>query len=301
MVVDFAYPHVLVSFMYRKLMRAVAVAGTGTPQDQTLIEARYPHVLISYHYKDTTEIGVRKEKSYEPKHLMLDSGAFTVWTKGSTVDIAEYAAWALHVRECKPDTVAINLDVIPGAPGRKPTSAERTRAAEQSIENADYLRDRGLPVMEVFHLYEPVELLDRLLERRRPGELLGVGGTVGAPGATKAQFFRAVWAHVLQRHPMDAMPPLHALGVGVDARLLWEHPWYSADSATYILPRRLNKRLTRDRRQEFMRDGERGNRAAQFVEVHRMLAHYLRLERDLTSMWDRRGLRYTDTPDLEAA
>lgn len=296
-----------------------AVSGRAEP----VVDRAYPHVLVSYALDPRLTI----LDAYTPESLLIDSGAFTVWTKGRTIDVDDYGAWcgevgAAHDGKC--DVAFVSLDVIPGDHGRKPTVDEVTAAAAASMTNADRLRSHhGLRVMEVYHYGEPVDVLDALLARRRPGETVGVGGSVGVPHNERTRWHDAVWAHVIAKHTTvnavvgpggrDArvdretvVPPLHGLGAS-NEDLARRYPWYSVDSSTYTIPQRFGRTLNARGRQEFIRlpgehvrdrrdqppsDTLRRNKSAQAIEAGRILDRWRRLEASMTGAWERRGIRY---------
>lgn len=303
-----------------------AVNGRAEP----VIDTRYPHVLISYALDPRLSI----LDAYTPESVLIDSGAFTAWTKGRQIDVDEYGKWAAGLAAKTgtliPDDLRfINLDVIPGERGRAPTTSEVDKAATASMANADRLRDEhGLAIMEVYHYGEGADILDTLLERRRPGEVLGIGGSVGVDHGQRVRWHDAVWAHVSDRHTLvepttpdpptrvstatvlhaKVVPPLHGLGAS-NEDLAKRYPWWSCDSSTYTIPQRFGRTLNARGRQEFIkRPGPRVRdrrdqppppeqdlrriKPAQRVEAIRILDRWKRIERDMTGAWARRGVRY---------
>lgn len=285
-----------------------AVSG----KHDAVVESRYPHVLVSF----ALDPGLAILDEYTPASVMIDSGAFTEWTKGHTVDVDAYGEWAtgtaLRLTMKVGDVRFINLDVIPGEPGRKPTEAEVTTAAYASMRNADTLRVKhGLKIMEVFHYGEPPDVLDAILARRQVGEVVGLGGSVGVEHRERTRWLDEVWAHVFEHHASVAsrarggrgvaalravqhVPPLHGLGTS-NEDLSRRYPWWSVDSSSYTIPHRFGRTLNARGRQEFMSTsgGTVTRRAApaQRIEATRILRRWQRLERDMTRAWDRRGIR----------
>ena len=62
---------------------------------------------------------------------MIDSGAFTVWTKGKSIDIDEYLDF--YTRYANEIDILITLDVIPGRPFKKITVHETEQAAQKGF------------------------------------------------------------------------------------------------------------------------------------------------------------------------
>lgn len=196
----------------------------------TLNAAQYPAVLWSYAYPSTPGC-----LDYRPEVIYTDSGAYTAWQVGTAFDVAAYIEWCQKVRDgdYAERFLYISLDVIPGRRGKRPTERERREGMEGSLANGDAMREAGLPVMEVYHQYEPRAFLDTLLERRRPGEVLGIAPRQGQGVASRYEFCDAIFRYVLDRFGRDALPPLHGLGVG-GRRLVLRYPWYSTDSTGWI-------------------------------------------------------------------
>jgi hypothetical protein len=93
---------------------------------------------------------------------MLDSGAYSVWRRGSEINLAAYIAFvkynAPHVDHY------ISLDVIPGRNGQRDRSPEAVeQAAQQSYRNHCAMKDAGLHPLAVFHMDEPVKWLERMI------------------------------------------------------------------------------------------------------------------------------------------
>lgn len=283
-----------------------AVSGRAEP----VVDRRYPHVLVSFALDPA--LGILR--AYTPESLLCDSGAYTAWTKDRAVDVDAYGRWArklASVHMATFDLRFINLDVIPGKPGREPTYREAADAVYASMANADRLRDiYDLKVMEVFHYGEDGTVLDELLTRRREGEVIGIGGSVGVEHRRRTAWLDELWAHVFKHHTKNVVyaktdgitardesevPPLHGLGTS-NEDLARRYPWWSVDSSTYTIPQRFGRRLNRQGRQEFIETptGQvlRRVKPAQQVEAIRILDRWRRLERDMTRAWEHRGIRY---------
>ena len=268
-------------------MRIYAVAS-GNASD-VLQQLDYPWVLIAFGAGDPFAL------PYRPG-LLLDSGAFSAWTIGKAVDVDEYAAWALDVVDRWPSEVRVlNLDVIPGDPDRPPTQMEREASADESRQNADRLREHGLDVIEVWHLHEPLGVLGDMLDRRRPGELVALGGMVFALARRTnlaLAFCDTAFAFIRDRYGWRDMPPIHGLGVSGDSFTAKRYPWFSVDSIAWLAR---NPNLEVDSSGRFRHRGSVGRPrtdAASALYAARRLGLWERTERSLTEMWTRRGVSY---------
>jgi hypothetical protein len=151
--------------------------------------------------------------------LMLDSGAFSAWTRGVSIDIKEYIDFVKEYRSHL--WTYINLDVIP------PVGANANdidEAARSSLANLQRMKKAGLRPVPVFHYREDFKWLERLLERE---PYICLGGTVGLKTNLKDQWFNQCFKLV-----GSGKSKIHGLGLG-SFRPLIRYPWQSADFATW--------------------------------------------------------------------
>jgi len=161
------------------------------------------------------------------KKLMLDSGAFTAWSKGGTVDLDELVPnyyKVLRAAEGKYEQVwMINLDVIPGSHGRDPTEKEIADALVASDANLLALqREFGARILPVFHQGEGERRLQEVMDQ--------ASYICVSPRNDLPEKQRVKWAReVLYGSPVRA----HGLAT-TGARMLRTVGWYSADSASWL-------------------------------------------------------------------
>ena len=96
-----------------------------------------------------------------PVKLMLDSSAYSAWKSGVEIDLDKYISYCL-ANQAYLDTI-VNLDVIPGEFGRKPTVDEVEASAEQGYSNMKRMEEYGLSPIPVFHQGERPYWLERLI------------------------------------------------------------------------------------------------------------------------------------------
>jgi hypothetical protein len=254
----------------------------------------YPYLLSTFAYREMSAERLPARVN-GAKVVWIDSGAFTVWTKGERIDLGEYIA---HLRTLKQRVgcpiIPINLDVIPGEPRRAPTRAEAREAMAAGERNARHIRAAGLPVMEVWHRGEPLEQLLTIAERRQPGELIGIGGLVGLRPNVIRQVCDPAFASLRDAYGWNQLPPVHGLGVG-NRDILFRYPWWSADSTSWIAPgvwgRVVNRAGTT------VKDPRARNRSMRLAECARILRLWLRWNDELTRMWEARGVRFATPPE----
>jgi hypothetical protein len=160
-----------------------------------------------------------KRTTWSPwwRRLFIDSGAFSVWKSGKSVDIQKYLS---YINEWEPyfeRTVFASLDVIgdPNDPS----------AHEQSFSNYKWLYDRvpkGVVLIPVVHFGEPLHLIDRYAEYT---SYIGLGGSVGKSSEQRMR----VLDKVFHRYPDPQKMGFHGFGVTAP-KLITAFPWKSIDS-----------------------------------------------------------------------
>lgn len=164
------------------------------------------NMLLSFAFDDTRRF-LREYRAAMPcGRLMIDSGAYTAFTTGKQVNLADYAAFLTDHLGCW-DT-AVTLDVI-----GDPAATRR---------NTRILHDKGLPVMPVFTRGGSVADFDAMV---RDSKYVCVGGGVGMSRQVVVRRCRA-----LQVRAEELGGGIHTLGVGSVTLLRQIRP-YSADSS----------------------------------------------------------------------
>lgn len=146
--------------------------------------------------------------------ILLDSGAYTAYTKGTYVDIDKYIQFLKDHGNLF--EAAINLDVI-GSP-------------EGSWKNYKYIRDAGLEPMPVYHNGAPDKYLKRYL---RYTDYIGFGAIANLDTKQRNMGLRRIWDQYLRNE--DGTPKLRVHGLGLTAvRIMNKFPWFSVDSASCV-------------------------------------------------------------------
>lgn len=283
-------------------MRLYAVLSNQTKLSHVLIAIHYPWVLQSYAAnKDLRRLmradNVRDLGEYQPRGLLLDSGAFSVWNSGDTVDRASLVSWAKEMRDefGEAETRLFNLDVIPGERGSNPTERERLHAAEASAENAQAIRAEGLPVIEVFHGRELIRFLEGILERRQPGEWIAIGGMGGMNMADKDRLCATAFTTIKEFcGGWDKLVSVHGLGMSGDSPLATRYPWFSCDASTWFTAINYNNHVGRGGKY-VARNLDTAPRTTDDMAqlfLRRRLARWGRWEQSLTELWRGRGVRF---------
>lgn len=160
--------------------------------------------------------------------MMLDSGAYSAWKSGRTIDLQAYADY-IKALGCADGVV--NLDVIPGKYGKKPTPMEVEDSAKQSLQNYEKLKVLGIDSIPVFHQGEQWHWLEAMVE-------LGIPYIGISPANDKLAEQRKEWLDDVFTRLTDISgnPIIKTHGFGMTTvSLMNRYPWYSCDSITWIL------------------------------------------------------------------
>ena len=164
------------------------------------------------------------------RSLLIDSGAFSAWNSNRIINIGEYTDWVLENLD-KADFF-VNLDVIPGSPGKIPSSVEVEDSAKKGWRNYHYMLRRGVPVeklIHVFHMGEEMKWLNRMLDF----PYIGLSPANDRNTRDKKLWLERCMDVVTDK---DGMPLNKWHGFAVTSpSMMKEFPWYSVDSASWCL------------------------------------------------------------------
>jgi hypothetical protein len=160
---------------------------------------------------------------------MLDSGAFTAWSQGHSVNVQQVlGAYKMIIDRAGPffkKIFVINLDVIPGSKGVTPTKDQINAALVESDRNFDILyREFGDAVLPVFHQGEDEERL-HIIAKQNPAFICV------SPRNDLNEAHRVPWAQRV--HRLIPGIPTHGLAATGTSMML-DVPWWSVDSATWV-------------------------------------------------------------------
>lgn len=207
--------------------------GSGNPKrDNVCLELKAYDQLATYWdvFGRGRESHVVDRVKAKPKiKLMLDSGAFSAWKKGLEINLDEYIAYIK--RNEKYLHTYVNLDVIPGAPGRRSTQEEVEAAAKASYRNLKKMHKAGLRPMPVFHMGESFDWLHRLLDDGE--DYIGIGGMGNATNTSQIQFLDRVFTILTNS---QGWPEVKTHGLGVAGfPMLKRYPWTTCDATSWVL------------------------------------------------------------------
>jgi hypothetical protein len=173
-----------------------------------------------------------EEKDKRMDMVLLDSGAFSVWTKGLKVDVNKYIDYCLRLKCPRIDWICpIVLDVIPGSPNTTQITAEMvTETAKEGWKNYMLMLESGLTPMPVFHQGEAFEWLDMMVEST---DFIGIGGIAMTLSQQRLLWLDTVFNYI-EKHGYGKNTKFHGLGVA-SLTLMKSYPWWSCDSAAAVI------------------------------------------------------------------
>lgn len=169
--------------------------------------------------------------------LFIDSGAFSAWTKGKSIDIDEYISFINTNKDYL--TICASVDNIPGEPrSAHVASEEEVRiSAEKTWDNFIYMRNKMEDVDKLlctFHCGEPWECLERMLEYKDeagPINYIAFGGMVGKNESVIKSFLEKAFQIVKKSSNPEVK--IHAFGM-TRLNYLNEYSFTSADSTSWL-------------------------------------------------------------------
>lgn len=177
-----------------------------TKIDQPLAMGRRPSMLVSYYYQN--QWPRLPEQRAWCRSWCLDSGGFTAFTKGATINIDEFAAYARDVWQADP-----TLDQV--------FTLDNILSWQETRRNTDHLIAAGVPVVPIFHVGEP---MDVLVGYARDYPKIALGGMVPLKAKRKREFIDACFNRIW---------PAAVHGLGVGGSLMMAAPWHSVDASNW--------------------------------------------------------------------
>lgn len=177
-----------------------------------------PHILESYHY-------VGKQKSVDAMRdnkaqVFIDSGAFSAFTLGITIDIAEYCNYIKRNADIirKEDGVVM-ASVLDGI--GDPLLTYRNQLTMESL---------GAKPLPCFHAGEDERYLEWYVKNY---DYITLGGMVGSSTKALCVWLDRMWERYLTDG--SGRPRLKVHGFGITAVPIMErYPWHSVDSSSWI-------------------------------------------------------------------
>ena len=192
---------------------------------------------MSFNFIKKTDIFIRLLDEYRPKNFILDSGAFSVWANGSTIDIDDYVRFCKELKEVLPKEInltIVNLDVLPGKFGERPTDMERDESASRGWDNMLKLESLGLKVIHVFHQHEDFSWLEKL---KKHSDYIGISPANDVSMIEKHNWLNQVFSNLKVN---ETKIKTHGFAVTSHTQL-YKYPFYSVDSSSWVAPARFGR------------------------------------------------------------
>lgn len=184
---------------------------------------------------DRTNIDIWCKSKNSVSKLFVDSGAYTAYTKGISVDADDYIGYLNSITDSL--TIFAQLDKIPGMFNRPKTKQEMYEAPIKSWENYLYMRSRlkePKKLLPIFHQGEDFKHLINMLEwTDENGEhipYIGVSPAFDLPGLEN--FLDMSFGII--RNSSNPNVKTHAFGM-TRLDILEKYPYTSADSTSWKL------------------------------------------------------------------
>lgn len=184
---------------------------------------------------DRTNIDIWCKSKNSVSKLFVDSGAYTAYTKGISVDADDYIEYLNSITDSL--TIFAQLDKIPGMFNRPKTKQEMYEAPIKSWENYLYMRSRlkePKKLLPIFHQGEDFKHLINMLEwTDENGEhipYIGVSPAFDLPGLEN--FLDMSFGII--RNSSNPDVKTHAFGM-TRLDILEKYPYTSADSTSWKL------------------------------------------------------------------
>ncbi len=156
-------------------------------------------------------------------NLFLDSGAFSAFTKGITIDIQEYIAFIKENQEVI--QVYANLDVIGDPQG--------------TLQNQQTMEQAGLNPLPCFHYGEDIEYLKYYLQKY---PYIALGGMVPISTKDLIPWLDSLFADYIC--DTNGLPKTKIHGFGLTSlTLMLRYPWFSVDSTSWVMTGRMGSVL----------------------------------------------------------
>lgn len=161
-----------------------------------------------------------KKMTEKTVDLFLDSGAFSAWSQGKTIDIQEYIKFIKEHKEVI--NIYANLDVI-GDP-------------EATWKNQRIMEKAGLHPLPVFHYGEDEKWLLKLLTGKY--KYISLGGMVPISTSNLISWLDHLFSKFLTDE--TGMPNIKVHGFGLTSLpLMIRYPWASVDSTSWVISGRM--------------------------------------------------------------
>jgi hypothetical protein len=170
------------------------------------------HILDSYHYIGNERMVNRIRNA--GKRIFLDSGAFSAYTQGITVDIKQYC-----------DYIKKNIDIFEVV-----SVLDSIGDADKTYQNQIYMESQGVNPLPCYHYGEDEAVVEYYASNY---EYITIGGMVPISSPQLRIWLDRIWGRHLTNR--DGTPKVKVHGFGLTSvPLMARYPWYSVDSSAWV-------------------------------------------------------------------
>jgi hypothetical protein len=167
-----------------------------------------PALLCSFVYLENFQ---RNQPRMCYRDWALDSGAYSAWHRGVTIDLQQYIETCRHLLETDAKLVEVfALDVIGDW--------------KASLQNCEAMWKAGVPAIPTYHIGEPV---DALMHIAKHYPKIALGGVAKSKPSVKLEFAKQCFARVWPKR-------IHGFAYALREHLL-AVPFHSTDSTSWEL------------------------------------------------------------------
>jgi len=170
--------------------------------------------------------------------LVVDSGAYSAWSKGKMFDMDEYITFLESNKILDVCFWAAEADVIPGSFGVDPTEEQRLSAPEESWNNYLYMIKRvswPKKIVPIFHQGEDFKHLRRMLEYTFPDgdhiPYIGISPRNDVHVSEKMKWYEMVWGIIRESSNPNVLT--HNFGM-TTISMMEQYPSCSSDSTSCV-------------------------------------------------------------------
>jgi len=248
--------------------------------------------LVSYATKSVCVSIINKRILTPEDSLIIDSGAFSAWTKGVVINLEKYIEFCKWVIEQKPCDIVyfVNLDKIPGSFGVKPTKDDIEESAKVGLENYKVMKSAGLKVIPVFHQHEDFKWLKEMMKET---DYIGISPANDVSVKKRIAWLRKVYTILGTDYKT------HLFGfTAFEALKIF--PCYSADSTSWLAPARYGqyssfgngKIKTHSKRNLTTVEAFRLTEKIGVSVLMKQSKEILKIEDFITRLWKKRGIKW---------
>lgn len=174
--------------------------------------------------------------------LVVDSGAYSAWSRGKLFDVDEYIDYLNADKLIDTCFWAAEADVIPGSYGVDPTEEERLAAPQKSWENYLHMIERvrfPKKIVPIFHMGEDYKHLIRMLTYQfKDGDFIpyiGISPRNDMPVVEKVKWYDKTWKVIYDtcKKVGREIPLTHNFGC-TTVNIMEQYPSCSSDSTRWL-------------------------------------------------------------------